>query len=353
MRCLNFADYLQERGVEVNFICRDLKGNIAHIIRDRGYQVDLLPEDKDFVPEANPELFHQNWLETSQENDARIVSEMLRVSSPDWIIVDHYALDRRWQHHLKEETGCKILVIDDLADRQHDSEILLDQNFRKNKELYQDLVPSHCVQFIGPEYALLKQEFFSLRKKEKHHENPENLFIFFSGIDQKGMTLRVLKALERVPYQFKNIDIVCGSRNPFLDEIKEVANAKENYNLHVDTNEMARLIANADLAIGAGGVNTWERCFLHVPTLVASIAENQEKISQDCDEVGYLKYIGRSEEVSDKVLEEEIRNFVSDISVRGSIEDKLKCDFAISGLNEVMDFIMNNIEKNRHGHREI
>src|SRR5690606_13678349 len=89
---------------------------------------------------------------------------------PAWLVVDHYAIDARWHRHLRP--ACiHLLAIDDLADRNHDSDLLLDQNLGRGPVDYQGLVPSRCTLLTGPKYALLRPQFrarrsFSLQRRK-------------------------------------------------------------------------------------------------------------------------------------------------------------------------------------------
>ncbi len=326
MRCLNFADYLSAAGADIQFICRTMEGMCAEVIQQRGYAVTMLEQDAHFTPDANPALFHANWLETDWQQDAEQTYAMLKEHAPDWVVIDHYALDASWERYIHKKLGCRIVVIDDLADRNHDAAILLDQNYHSNPDRYLDLVPHDCQRFLGPAYALLHKAFFTLTPAPKNHASPKRLFIFFSGVDKTGETLKTLQALSNIEYTFAHVDVVCGSGNADLPAIKRVCEEKH-YTLHINTSSMAELIAQADMAIGAGGVNTWERCFLHLPTCVISIAENQEYIAEQCAEAGFIDYLGKSVELSENALMDGIGHFIEDTDKRQRIHTLLQRHF--------------------------
>lgn len=321
MRCLNLADYLAAAGHAVSFICRDLDGNIADLVSQRGYHVTLLPHEQGDV---GSDLFHAHWLETSQAIDAQQTIAACEDVAVDWVIIDHYALDAAWEAAVNQALGCKCWVIDDLVDRAHECDILLDQNYYNDGgSAYNDLLRDGCQRYIGPRYALLKPDFFQIKPMPAANP-PQRLFIFFGGMDSTSETLKALRALQQSDDQLSHVDVVCGARNPDLDEITQICEA-QGYALHINTPDMAQLIAQADIGLGAGGVNTWERCFLQLPTLVISVAENQEAIAQHCDEAGFVHYLGKSSDVTADSLASALADFATNTqqleNMRASLSD--------------------------------
>lgn len=330
-RCLNLANALQAQGHEITFICGDHPGHRKAAIEAAGYPLHLLTRDG-----IAPDSTYGPWLGTTKKRDAEQTIETLRDNPPDWLVVDHYALDGAWHHALREALGCRIMVIDDLANRHYDADILLDQNYDRNAHIaYQPWVAASCRLFLGPHYALLKPDFFSLTPASRDHTHPKRLFVFFGGIDATGETLRVLKMLALNHHNFAHADIVCGSGNPQREIIGEFCN-KAGYTLHIDTTEMAKLIASADIGIGGGGVNTWERCFLHLPTLIITVADNQERASSACDGAGLVCYAGPYT-MTDQALTEAMNAFLADEKKRRAIEEQCARHFTASGLSEILE----------------
>ncbi len=170
MRCLTLADALRERGVETLFICRDLAGFSAEMFVSRGHDIRMLAAPQG-VRQATPnEPVHAKWLEVSWEEDAKETGEILEsVGEVDWLVVDHYALDFKWESLLYSNVS-KIMVIDDLADRRHECDLLLDQNLYDNMNVrYQERTPAACKHILGPQFALLRSEF-AVEKKNYRKE---------------------------------------------------------------------------------------------------------------------------------------------------------------------------------------
>jgi len=299
MRCLTLANALSTLGGEVLFLCRDLQGNLIDLIAQQGYEVIRLS-----VPSAKSIDFtwcqHANWLEVDWELDARETRQILQQRGGcDWLIVDHYALGRSWETSLKGSYG-QLMVVDDLADRPHDCDLLLDQNLYANmQERYEGLVPKGCRQLLGPKYALLREEFSRARKRlPSPPDEVRRLLVFFGNADPGDETGKVLQVLSLPRYSHLTVDVVVGAMNPRRDRIRDLCAGHEHLKFHCQVNNLAELMVSADLAVAAGGATTWERCCLGLPSLVVSVALNQQELSRHGAESGLFHYLGGAEEVS-------------------------------------------------------
>lgn len=285
MRCLTLADALKQRGTHIRIISRHMLEPFQGLLNAKGYE---------FVPLAHVargrdvnNLAHSHWLGASQAEDAQETAKALSDMDWDWLIVDHYALDAHWESALRPVVK-RIFVIDDIADRQHDSDILLDQNFYSDMNLrYTGKVPPHCQLLLGPRYALLREEFREVREQIKPRiDQVGRVLIFFGGVDAENYTGKAVSAISGLHCAL-NVDVVIGAQHPARAEI-EAACALYGYVCHVQTSNMSELMANADLAIGGGGVTTWERCCLGLPALVLCLADNQQKLIDDSARAGLL-----------------------------------------------------------------
>lgn len=292
MRCLTLANALKAQGAECIFICREHKGNLIEKIQTSGFYVYTLSTgnddyliDKHKADNKHISLFHSSWLGTTQQQDAEQCATILKRLSVEWLVVDHYALDKTWQELLKPYYQ-KLMVIDDLGDREHIADLLLDQNYGSTLKKYKDVVPESCQVLTGPKFALLRPEFSLWRdyslKRRKGKKTVNNILITLGGIDPNNYTGRILEQLAKT--QFKSsttIIVVMGAHAPHLESIREQAALMPVLTLVEDNvDNMAELMSNADLAIGAAGATTWERCCLGLPTIQLVIAENQRRIAE-------------------------------------------------------------------------
>jgi len=292
MRCLTLAHELKSKHTEIIFICREQPGNLIGTIEDNGFKVLTLSVESvnNKLDLKNKDEMVNDWLGASQLFDADETRRVLKNNGEfEWLIVDHYALDAIWEKQLKPHVN-KIIVIDDLADRLHDCDAILDQNYYLDfNNRYQPWVSKHCHLFLGPKYTLIRNEFREQRKKlaDKKFEI-EKIFVFFGGVDLHNSTQKVLEALVLIIADNIKVDVVVGAANPNIEALKKISDKNNHINLHVQINNMAEMMADADLSIGAGGTVTWERCCLGLPTIAWPIADNQKQLLEDCAHAGLV-----------------------------------------------------------------
>jgi UDP-2,4-diacetamido-2,4,6-trideoxy-beta-L-altropyranose hydrolase len=297
MRCLTLADGLKEQGAKVCFLSRYLPEHLASILAKKNHGLVRLVGG--CGQESDGKLAHSHWLGTSVEIDAQECIRSLGSQSWDWLVVDHYALDARWESKLRQVVG-KILVIDDLADRQHNAEVLLDQNLYPDMaQRYVGLLSSGCHAILGPSYALLRREF----REARIYASPRNagvrrIFIFFGGSDLTNETEKSLMAVAALRGLGISVDVVVGAGNSHYEAIEAICISMKGTRLYRQVDNMAQLMSKADLALGAGGSTTWERCALGLPALVISVADNQIAIADGVDRIGAHRYLGLSRNVS-------------------------------------------------------
>ena len=281
MRCRTLARELQRRGATISFLCRRQPGDLIALLQ-QDFPVLVLPE----LPLASHEgLQGRNlygaWLGCSQAQDAADCLKALRqagIHSADGVVVDHYGLDAQWQAQLLDGlTQPKLLVIDDLADRPHLADLLLDQNFfgEAAADRYRSLVPTACQQLLGPHYALLSPEYAQLHPLVPTRTELRRVLVFFGGVDPGNLTGRTIEVLQAPDMAELAVDVVIGLQCPHRQSVGEIVARRANTDLYQSLPSLAGLIARADLAIGAGGATTWERACLGLPTLAVATAENQ------------------------------------------------------------------------------
>lgn len=303
MRCLSLANRLRRAGHASHFICRDLPGNLASFIEGCDFKVHLLPAPPsmvaDFVTASEPP--HARWLGVPWDVDAQDTSGALQQLGPDidWLVVDHYAIDSHWEASLRPFAN-GIMVVDDLADRRHDCDLLLDQNLSRNKEpRYQAKVVEDCRLLLGPRYALLREEFHKGRNHTvKRDGSVSHILVFFGGADPNNITGKALQAVKILRRPDILVDVIIGSSNPYRGGLEQQCNCMENVTCHFQVNNMAEFMGKADLALGGSGTTTWERCAMSLPALVVSLAWNQQAIAEAVAATGAITYLGTAEEVT-------------------------------------------------------
>ena len=306
-RCLTLAHSLRERGAECRFVCREHSGHLLELIREQGFEALALPQhikDPQQVSQSDESpVDHVAWLGTDWASDADATESALGDTCVDWLIVDHYALDARWESALRPHCR-KIMVIDDLADRDHDCDLLLDQNMVADvAHRYDDKLPVHCGKMLGPGYALLQPQYYELHSRTPTREGPvQRVLVYFGGADTGNLTALAIAAFLSLNRGDIALDVVINPNGPHSDTIRRQVHGQQNITLHGGLPSLAPLMVNADLAIGGGGAASWERCCLGLPTLVITLAENQEPIAAELDRQGLVRWLGRQDEVRGKKL---------------------------------------------------
>ena len=318
VRCLSLADGLRSRGARVSFVSRALPAHLATILESHGHEV--LSLDGSAPREAVEDLPHSAWLGTTQAADAADTAHALGGSRYDWLVVDHYALDARWETPLRASAG-RIAAIDDLADRSHDCDVLLDQNLYPDMETrYVGKLSDRCRSLLGPRYALVRDEFRQLRQRIVPRSGlVKRVLVFLGGADPENMTGRAIEAIHKVGVDA--VDVVVGAENPHREAIEAVCRSR-GYDCHVQTMRMAELMAAADLAIGAGGSASWERCCLGLPTASVAFAENHVRIAAALDEVGACVFLGNQFTATQQRMEDALRALVRDRTRLAEISSK-------------------------------
>ncbi len=277
MRCLTLAAVLRARGCEVLFLCRALEGHLAGRIESDGFAVEMIPAASGEVDDGHDTL-----------------AALARAGfSPDWMVVDHYELGAGWERAVRTAAP-RVMTIDDLADRSHDCDVLLDQNLVADYEhRYDGLTPGHTRRLLGPEFALLQPRYRELHEAAKPGAQAvRRILIYFGGADRAGLTelsLRAFLALDRADIA---VDVVVGSSDPRRGAIEDLARERENISVHGMVPSLADLMARADLAVGASGTTSWERLCLGVPAIVVTLADNQRPIAAELDRLGCVRWLG-------------------------------------------------------------
>jgi UDP-2,4-diacetamido-2,4,6-trideoxy-beta-L-altropyranose hydrolase len=287
MRCLALADALHQDGAVIVFIMHCDIAALQAEVQARGYACCLLP--------ASAAGF--DW----HADAMRTLAILRELPRQDCLIVDHYALDAGWEGLLRGAVE-RLMVIDDLADRKHDCDLLLDQNLHQQPQhRYDALVPRTCRQLLGPRFAMLRPEFLTQRRQLRQRDGQvRRLAVFFGGTDPGAETLKVLAAIAGLPSQLLSFhcDVVVGAANPQRDRVAQLCEQQSYLQFHCQINNMAEVMAATDLCIGAGGTALWERAVLGVPSLVIAIAANQHSATVAMAQQGALLFLGDSAHVT-------------------------------------------------------
>ena len=304
MRCFALAEFIKNMNFNVYFISKKIKGNISRNIENNGYRVFHL--DSKLIKSSKP-----NW-----KIDALKTSKIIQrfKNQKNLLLVDNYGLSEKWETTLKSIVD-KIVVIDDFSNRSHNCNLFIDQNLHTSKKKINKKIPKNCKKLLGPKYALLRKEFILSRKIVKKRSGKINrILISFGGSDEKNQTLKVLKAIKKLAKEKINVDVIVGEPNKNKIKIKKICSKIENSTYYQQTENIAKIMNKADLAIGAGGIITWERCCLGLPSIVSTVSRNQNELTKtiankncivnlgNCEGLTPVDYSNAIKNMNDKII---------------------------------------------------
>lgn len=293
MRCLTLADELIRRGAYCIFVTRLHVGHLVDVIRARGHEVFALKNNGALNQLQVNQDTYREWLSVDWLTDAEQTKNAIQARVFDWLIVDHYALDSQWETALRDHAK-KIFVIDDLANRKHNCDVVLDQNLGRESVDYDAWLKPQVKRLVGPGYALLRPEFAQWRDMSlaRRKGNPMlKLLVSMGGVDQDNITGKVLHAIDHLDMPIGiHIDVVLGVSAPWVEEVKKQAiGMRYATTVHENISNMAELMAKSDLAIGAAGSTSWERCALGLPAILFLLADNQREVLKALEISGAAK----------------------------------------------------------------
>ena len=297
MRCLALAETLRRQGADVRFVCREQDGHLCEVIESRGIPVSRLVRAGDHGPREG-----NGWLGTSWERDAAETASFLSGQAVDWLVVDHYGIDARWEQKLASRVK-RIMVIDDLADRPHLCDVLLDQNLVAHLHTrYAGRVPERCRMLLGPQFALLQPEYVTARSRATPRTGAlRRIVVAFGGADAPDLTGRALRAVLSLGRADVTVDVVVSTAGR-LSAIKGLAAGHHQVRVHDRLPTLAPLMVDSQLAIGGSGSTTWERLCLGLPALVVTLADNQRPAAAELQRRGLLRWVGHHDEVDEAEL---------------------------------------------------
>lgn len=318
-RSLTLADALADSGWRCLFACKTGTREVVPALgRSRHDIVDLHgPDESGFL-------------------------QALRPGDADLLVVDHYGLNAR------VEAACRpwvrrILVIDDGPGRAHDCDILLDQNLGADPSAYHGHVPDRCHLLLGPDFALLRPQFSRARDgaltRHLTKRPVQRLLISLGAADPARLASRVVAATAGLPLE---IDVVLGSASAQEQAIHELASRLGlSVRVHIDVTDMAALMSAADLAVGAGGSTSWERCCLGLPSLIVVLAENQRDIAASLDRAGAALNLGTAETLTNEKLTAALQMLYHDEARRSAIAEQAAAICDGDGTRRVTEVLEN------------
>lgn len=273
VRCVNLVQCLRDTGELVVLAASDITPVVAEWLHAQGFNVSRVPPLTEGVEDA---------------------SSCLRLGlSPDLVIVDHYDLDAQWELVMRS-SGATIVVIDDLANRPHDCDVLIDPSpVQDPRARYQGLVPEDARLFLGPAFALLREDFLLPNLARERDGTIERVLVFLGGGVTSGQVLAVLQAIDLLEGPLLEVVVLLGYSFPDQGPVHDFAVGRPWLSIVGVTDDVPALMSWADLAIGSCGGASWERCAVGLPVLAAVTASNQVDNAMGLTKAGAAVVLGR------------------------------------------------------------
>lgn len=331
IRCLTLATELRKQKNKCKFICRDHENNFIKKIKKENFEVIILPNLKKLKlvkNTNNKKPIYSEWIGASWMEDAKQTINVLKNENVNWLVIDHYGIEHKWEKKLRPYTK-KIMVIDDLANRNHDCDLLLDQNLIFNfKDRYLKRLPKNCISLLGPKYSLLQNEYKDLYISTPARVGPvKRILVYFGASDHKQITKKTLLAFLQLNRKDITMDIVISSNSSQLNDIKKILKKNKNIKVHINLKSLANLIAIADLAVGACGSTSWERCCLGLPSIVITTADNQKQVAKELQKQKLISWLGHHDTIKMSSIYNKLKNLIDQ-----NIESwSMKCKLVTNG----------------------
>lgn len=298
MRCLTLAGRLSSAGWRPVFAVGQDAPTVLPALPESGFEYVIVPEPDD------RQVMFKRWPEGA-----------------DLLVTDDYGIDADFESSCRGWAN-KILAVDDLADRPHDCDFLLDQTPGRMELDYQDLTPQGCRMLLGSGYALLRPGFAGARPaaldRRKNSDSVRRVLISFGLTDPAAASAAALQGVLDCGREIE-VDVVLGKSSPAYDRVSGMAEDNKRVTLHEYVHDMPKMMARADLALGAPGTSAWERCCLGLPSIVMIVAENQKDNAVRLEVAGAGVNLGRAGEVSAGDVARKVAQIIDDSAVRAEM----------------------------------
>lgn len=250
-------------------------------------------------------------------DDAVQTARLAEETGATWIVADGYSFDDAYQETLKRSSA-KLLVVDDFGHAEHHhADLLLNQNIYADRSDYGESKPESLL--LGPRFVLMRDEFSSIETNKKRvPKTAKRIMVTMGGADQGNFTSTCLHAIADLPNNDTiSVDVIVGASNDHYESLQQLCRELPNsVRLHRNTDRMATIIKQCDLAITAGGSTCYELARCGVPAIVLSTAENQIPVARSFHESGSMVWLGDSDSVPVQMLTTEIQKLVNDSALR-------------------------------------
>ena len=341
IRCLTLAQHFTAEH-DVYFLCRDLPTHVASLLDEANItliSLDALTKNDTSCFPAKTNDILDNHRQLTHAKLCISAVQNVKQEAFDALVIDHYQLSETFESAMLS-VAPYIVVIDDLANRSHYCHLLIDQNFYFNsRQRYNNLLPQFTDTLLGPQYAILRKEFFELQTQQKQ---VNHLLVCFGGSDPENVTGRVVDALLNLTFLDFSAEVIVGAGYPFLAKLKAQLSQQKKITLTVNCKNMAEVMSKATIMIGAGGSMHWERAKLHVAGFIITIADNQVETTRCLHQNQCCVWIGRHTDITDIEIRESIETALRSPELVQQVADNA---LELIGFQHKSSFVADEIKK--------
>jgi UDP-2,4-diacetamido-2,4,6-trideoxy-beta-L-altropyranose hydrolase len=299
MRCLALAQAWQEQGGQAVFVIGEEAEVLTPRLRAEGVEVERI------------------GAQSGGEEDIRRTAACAHRLGAEWVVVDGYQFTGRYQRLLRE-TGFRLLAVDDYGHAErYEADLVLNQNLAANESLYRNRA-EHTRLLLGVRFVLLRREF--VKRRGWRREIPEvahKVVVTLGGSDPDNATLKVIRALQQIPHEGLEVEILAGAANPYRAVLEAAVRGSSALQLKTNATNMPEVMKWADIAVAAGGTTCWELMFLGLPAVVGVLAANQHEVAQRLSDAQAARNLGRFDAVTPVQIAQELSSLLTDPQRRG------------------------------------
>ncbi|WP_164545402.1 UDP-2,4-diacetamido-2,4,6-trideoxy-beta-L-altropyranose hydrolase [Paenibacillus albus] len=314
MRCLELSRQFVLAGWKVFFVVNRVQREMEVVLTRHNAEILILP--------------HTEIIDSKQDALDTIKLMQREHIQPIWFIVDHYSLDSHWETVISN-WGPKVAAIDDLANRAHLCDALMDMNPVNDWEnRYKSLVPEYCRTFLGPSYLILRPEFRAVNVSDETIPSISHVGVSYGGGDPTEETEKLLSVISRAEYSGITFEIIAGYSNSRKSQLAAICEKYKNVVFHEQIEDMASFFKRIDLFVGAGGGTLWEAFSCAVPAVVTTVAENQIQTVQYLSQFKLIWSLGWHDNVTEEYIASKLNGLLLDstdyVSKRKAVSDFIR-----------------------------
>lgn len=261
---------------------------IALCLREKGYESLFISADancREYLKPYNFEsvILHSAWNDMEAEVEKiKFVIEEYQIES---LLVDSYMVTENYMKQLSDLTY--VTYFDELGRMGYGCQQLINGSLEPP-----DYSKAKGKLLLGPKYVALRQEFSKLPQKDISNEI-KKILVTSGGTDNYHFCLNFLEFfLKEEKWKHVILVVAVGELSEDKEKLLQLYSDEKRVEIHINSQNMAKLMQTADYAVTAGGTTLYEICAAGVMASSYAIADNQLDIVESFHKKGLICYAG-------------------------------------------------------------